>query len=140
MDLYRSFVWWVELPHAFRAGIHTALARWRFRRPATAACWNQQPGRPWLPCAEARAACHPTSSIGKPERRTIRAASGSTHLLYSAAGVTFPSQQGFPPITTHRLTLCAAPINFRKVRLDLRSVLPPRIPRFHALARMSRCP
>ncbi len=35
----------------------------------------------------------------------MRAASGSTHMLYSAAGVTFPSQHGLPPMTTHRLTL-----------------------------------
>ena len=28
-------------------------------------------------------------------------------MLYSAAGVTFPSQQGFPPMTTHRETFDA---------------------------------
>ena len=36
------------------------------------------------------------------ERKTARAASGSTQMLYSAAGVTLPSQQGAPPITTQR--------------------------------------
>ena len=30
----------------------------------------------------------------------MRAASGSTQMLYSAAGVTLPTQQGLPPITT----------------------------------------
>ena len=40
---------------------------------------------------------------------TMLAASGSTQMLYSAAGVTLPSQHGLPPITTQRLTLAAIP-------------------------------
>ena len=32
----------------------------------------------------------------------MRAASGSTQMLYSAAGVTLPSQHGAPPMTTQR--------------------------------------
>ncbi len=38
---------------------------------------------------------------------TMRAASGSTQMLYSAAGVTLPSQHGAPPMTTQRLTFAA---------------------------------
>ena len=44
-----------------------------------------------------------------PLRNTIRAASGSTQMLNSAAGVTFPSQQGAPPITTQRETFLVMP-------------------------------
>jgi hypothetical protein len=62
---------------------------------------------PVLSTASPRLRCHPTSSIGNPERNTIRAASGSTRVLYSAACATFPSQHALPPITTHRLTLVA---------------------------------
>ena len=40
-------------------------------------------------------------------RSTMRAASGSHQMLYSAAGVTLPSQQGAPPMTTQRLTFAA---------------------------------
>ena len=49
-----------------------------------------------------RETCQPTISILSFERKTARAASGSTQMLYSAAGVTLPSQQGAPPITTQR--------------------------------------
>ena len=49
-----------------------------------------------------RETCQPTISIGSFERKTARAASGSTQMLYSAAGVTLPSQHGAPPITTQR--------------------------------------
>ena len=45
--------------------------------------------------------------MGRPERATMRAASGSTQMLYSAAGVTLPSQHGAPPITTVRPTFAA---------------------------------
>ena len=38
----------------------------------------------------------------------MRAASGSTQMLNSAAGVTLPSQQGAPPITTQRFTEAAS--------------------------------
>ena len=36
----------------------------------------------------------------------MRAASGSTQMLYSAAGVTLPSQHGAPPMTTQRPIFC----------------------------------
>ena len=49
-----------------------------------------------------RETCQPTISMLSFERKTARAASGSTQMLYSAAGVTLPSQQGAPPITTQR--------------------------------------
>ena len=49
-----------------------------------------------------RETCQPIISILSFERKTARAASGSTQMLYSAAGVTLPSQQGAPPITTQR--------------------------------------
>ena len=49
-----------------------------------------------------RETCQPIISIGSFERKTARAASGSTQMLYSAAGVTLPSQLGAPPITTQR--------------------------------------
>ena len=49
-----------------------------------------------------RETCQPIISILSFERNTARAASGSTQMLYSAAGVTLPSQQGAPPITTQR--------------------------------------
>src|SRR6202042_1208781 len=54
-----------------------------------------------------RETCQPTISILSFERKTARAASGSTQILNSAAGVTLPSQQGAPPITTQRLTWLA---------------------------------
>src|ERR1700722_11461597 len=57
--------------------------------------------------AAPRHRCQPINSMGSPLCITIRAASGSTQMLYSAAGVTLPSQQGLPPITTQRLTLAA---------------------------------
>src|ERR1039458_5826143 len=57
--------------------------------------------------AASRQSCQPTSSMGRAERATIRAASGSTQMLYSAAGVTLPSQHGAPPITTARPTFAA---------------------------------
>ena len=41
--------------------------------------------------------------------KTMRAASGSTQMLYSAAGVTLPSQHGAPPMTTQRPILFASP-------------------------------
>ena len=56
-----------------------------------------------------RETCQPTISIGSAERKTARAASGSTQMLYSAAGVTLPSQQGAPPITTQRPIFSAIP-------------------------------
>src|SRR6202021_2979620 len=55
-----------------------------------------------------RETCQPTISMLSFERKTARAASGSTQMLYSAAGVTLPSQQGAPPITTHRPTRSAS--------------------------------
>ena len=42
-----------------------------------------------------------------PERKQIRAASGSHQMLYSAAGVTLPTVQAAPPITTQRPTFAA---------------------------------
>ena len=57
--------------------------------------------------ASQRDSCHPINSTGNWLSITILAASGSTQMLYSAAGVTFPSQQGAPPITTQRLTFPA---------------------------------
>ena len=49
-----------------------------------------------------RETCQPIISILSFERKTARAASGSTQMLYSAAGVTLPSHAGAPPITTQR--------------------------------------
>src|SRR6266853_649184 len=57
--------------------------------------------------ASPRHRCQPTSSMGSPLRNTICAASGSTQMVYSAAGVTLPSQHGAPPMTTQRPTLAA---------------------------------
>src|SRR6267143_238644 len=54
--------------------------------------------------ASPRQRCQPTSSMGRPLLTTMRAASGSHQMLYSAAGVTLPSQQGAPPMTTKRLS------------------------------------
>src|SRR5437763_2586324 len=59
--------------------------------------------------ASPRQRCQPISSTGSPLRITILAASGSTQMLYSAAGVTLPSQHGAPPITTQRLTFDTMP-------------------------------
>src|ERR1700722_9751395 len=59
--------------------------------------------------ASPRETCQPTSSTGSPLRTTMRAASGSTQMLYSAQGVTFTSQQGAPPMITQRPTLAAIP-------------------------------
>ncbi len=42
--------------------------------------------------------------MGSPERKQARAASGSHQMLYSAAGVTFPTVQAAPPMTTQRPT------------------------------------
>ena len=54
--------------------------------------------------AAPRHSSQPTISIGRPERNTARAASGSTQTLYSAAGVTLPIVHAAPPITMHRPT------------------------------------
>src|SRR5207245_11060548 len=59
--------------------------------------------------ASPRQRCQPTNSTGSPLRKTIRAASGSHQMLYSAAGVTLPSQHGAPPMITQRPTLEAMP-------------------------------
>src|SRR5947208_7792806 len=71
--------------------------------------WGVAKLRTWLISSGFRAAspgqrCQPTNSTGSPLRSTIRAASGSHQMLYSAAGVTLPSQQGAPPMTTQRPT------------------------------------
>merc|ERR1712176_330706 len=52
--------------------------------------------------ASPRHISHPTIVICPflAEEKTISAASGSHQILYSAAGVTLPTQQAAPPITT----------------------------------------
>ena len=42
--------------------------------------------------------------MGSPERKQACAASGSHQMLYSAAGVMFPTVQAAPPMTTQRPT------------------------------------
>ena len=54
--------------------------------------------------AAPRHSSHPTISMGMPERKQMRAASGSHQMLYSAAGVTLPTVQAAPPMTTQRPT------------------------------------
>jgi len=73
--------------------------------PKLRTCWMSD----GFSTASPRHRCHPTSSMGRPLLTTMRAASGSHQMLYSAAGVTLPSQQGAPPMTTQRLTFAAMP-------------------------------
>ena len=80
---------------------------WRIPRSWSAAPGSLPFSAPFTTAAP-RESCQPTSSMGSCERSTTRAASGSTQKLYSAAGVTLPSQQGAPPITTQRLTFAAS--------------------------------
>src|SRR5216683_3331955 len=53
--------------------------------------------------ASPRHRCQPTNSMGSPLCSTTLAASGSHQMLYSAAGVTFPSQHGAPAMITQAI-------------------------------------
>src|ERR1700730_13985016 len=67
-----------------------------------------------LSTASPRHRCQPTISMGSELLKTMRAAAASHQMLYSAAGVTLPSQDGAPPMTTQRLTFAAMPGLFSK--------------------------